>query len=145
MSKTEGFRSTDRVELLARIKDHIQWIKSLTDNPQKIPAMGVRRAFTYKAFNAVDQGTAADVMKKSMLDTWEAGIVDEIPVHLTVHDEVDVSVEKTKRSKEAFREMCQIMSDTIPLKVPIVVDAELGKNWGSTEDFERFISTELAV
>lgn len=91
----------------------------------------IKRAGTYKAFNAVDQGTAADIMKKAMIDVSEAGICDILnPFLLTVHDEVDVSVPRTKIGKETFKEMCHIMENTIQLKVPLLIDGELKKNWG---------------
>jgi DNA polymerase I-like protein with 3'-5' exonuclease and polymerase domains len=91
---------------------------------------GVKRAFTYKALNALLQGSSADMTKKAMLDCYEAGINDVIGAPLlTVHDELDCSVPNTKEGKEAFDEMVNIMENTIKLKIPVRVDADLGNNW----------------
>jgi DNA polymerase-1 len=91
---------------------------------------GVRRAKTYKALNAVIQGSAADQIKKAMVDCDKAGIWDALPLHLTVHDELDVSVPRTKEGQEAFREMVGLMEKAIPLKVPVKADWKIGSNWG---------------
>ena len=107
----------DKTAMRSLVKKHNSW--------------GVKRAKTYKAFNAVDQGTAADIMKKSMVDVWDAGICDILgPFLLTVHDELDVSIKREKKEKEAFKTMCKIMENTIKLKVPLIVDPEIKKNWG---------------
>jgi DNA polymerase I-like protein with 3'-5' exonuclease and polymerase domains len=92
---------------------------------------GIRRAGTYRALNAVIQGSAAEIMKKAMVDCYENGIFDVLPLHLTVHDELDVSRPRTKEAEEAFLEMIRIMETTIPLKVPLRVDWKIGPNWGA--------------
>jgi DNA polymerase I-like protein with 3'-5' exonuclease and polymerase domains len=69
-------------------------------------------------------------MKKSMADAWESGVYEVLTPHLTVHDESDVSVPRGKIGREAWREHTEIMEKTIKFKVPIVVDAALGRNWG---------------
>jgi len=92
--------------------------------------VSAQRWGTYKAFNAVDQGSAADIMKKAMVDCYEAGIFDILPCHLTVHDELDVSVPRNKVGREAFTEMVRLMEQAWPLKIPVIVDHDKGKNWG---------------
>jgi DNA polymerase I-like protein with 3'-5' exonuclease and polymerase domains len=95
--------------------------------------LAVQRWGTYKAFNAVDQGSAADMMKKAMVDCDEAGIFNELPCHLTIHDELDVSIPRTKIGREAFKEMGHLMEETWPLKIPVIVDSDKGKNWGDVK------------
>jgi DNA polymerase I-like protein with 3'-5' exonuclease and polymerase domains len=105
----------------------LAWIRS-----QPRPRGGIKRAFTYKALNAVIQGSAADLMKKAMLDIWESGVCDVLgPPLLTIHDELDWSVPDTKEGREAFSESIRIMENAIKFKVPIVVEAELKADWGS--------------
>ena len=88
----------------------------------------IERADLYKATNYTLQGSAADLMKKAMLDCWKAGVFDETGVpRLTVHDELDFSDPGGK--DEAFREMNHIMETAIKFRVPIKVDGEIGKNW----------------
>lgn len=88
-----------------------------------------RRAKTHKALNALLQGSAADLMKKAMVEMLKAGIFNVLVPHLTVHDEMNVSVPRNAEGKEAFREMVHIMENTIPLKVPVIASANLGGNW----------------
>jgi DNA polymerase I-like protein with 3'-5' exonuclease and polymerase domains len=94
----------------------------------------IRRAFTYAALNHKLQGSAADILKKAMVDIWEAGVNDVLgPPVLTVHDELDHSVPRTKAGEEAAAEARQIMEQCIEIAVPIVVDEERGPNWGQLE------------
>lgn len=99
-----------------------------------IPRKGVRRAGTYKALNALVQGSAADVMKKAMVDCYESGVFDVLVPHLTVHDEMDVSIPRTSIGREAFIEMKRTMENTIEFRVPIVVDVESGPNWARVKE-----------
>jgi DNA polymerase I-like protein with 3'-5' exonuclease and polymerase domains len=82
----------------------------------------LRRSFTHKALNALIQGSSADMTKKAMLDLYDEGFVP----HITVHDELDFSVESRKEA-EMFAE---IMESCVDISVPLKVDVELGPNWG---------------
>ena len=86
----------------------------------------LKRSYTYKALNRLIQGSAADMTKLAMLGLWEEGIVP----HLQVHDEVDISIENTDQARKVAR----IMENCIELAVPLVVDIELGRSWGETEE-----------
>ncbi|ARB06150.1 DNA polymerase [Dinoroseobacter phage vB_DshS-R5C] len=88
-----------------------------------------RRAFTHKALNALLQGSAADLMKKAMVDAWEAGVYDIMVPHLTVHDELNQSVPDTPEGHEAFGELRHIMETTMELSIPIRADGTMGHNW----------------
>jgi DNA polymerase-1 len=91
----------------------------------------------YSMFNRLIQGTAADVMKKGMLDAYEAGIFETLAPHLTVHDEMDVSEPRTKEGREATLELKHIMEDVFELKVPIIADLEVGDNWHDVKPLEE--------
>ena len=82
----------------------------------------LRRSFTHKALNALIQGSSADMTKKAMLDLYEEGIIP----HITVHDELDFSVEDSVQANK-YRD---IMEHCVDLTVPLKVDVELGSNWG---------------
>jgi DNA polymerase I-like protein with 3'-5' exonuclease and polymerase domains len=71
------------------------------------------------------QGSSADMMKQGMLNMYEAGYVP----HLTVHDEVDVSITTEKQMKEIE----QIMLDAVKLVLPLKVDMFMVKNWGESK------------
>ena len=88
----------------------------------------LKRSFTYKALNRLIQGSAADMTKLAMLGLWEEGIVP----HVQVHDEVDISIQDEGQAKKVV----EIMENCVKLSVPLVVDTELGPNWGETEDIK---------
>ena len=117
----------DRKLMEKVVKDEID--KAVKDG-REAPRPGTRRAGTHKALSAVIQGSAADLIKKAMVDIWESGICAVIPPHLTVHDELDSSVPRTAEGKEAFEEQAHLMENAIPFKVPVIVDRELKENWG---------------
>ncbi|MCK9231140.1 MAG: DNA polymerase [Dehalococcoidales bacterium] len=120
----------DKEEMIRIVEKEIKY----TARGDKIPNHGVKRAHTYKAFNAVDQGTAADLMKKAMVDIWESGVCDVLGFPLlTIHDELDWSVPDNKKAKTTFKEMVDIAEKALPLKVPVIVDTETGKSWGELE------------
>ncbi len=98
----------------------------------------------YTMYNRLVQGSAADLMKKAMYDIDQAGIFDVLAPHLTVHDELDLSVPRTKEGAEAFKETKHIMETCIELKVPIVADMELGTNWSNVEEVKN-LSKELGI
>ncbi len=108
-------------------------IRNAQVNKDLIPRGGIRRAGTHKALSALVQGSAADLIKKAMVDCYEAGVLDVLSLHLTVHDELDESVPKNKEGSEAFAEMARLMEKAISFKVPVIIDASTGKNWGETK------------
>lgn len=115
-------------------------------NPD-IDALGrsaIRRAWTYKALNYVIQGSAADIMKKAMVEIFEAGLTTAhggpLSFHLTVHDEADISIPPTKEGIEAYREMKHIMETSTKLALPILADGEMGPSWGDMRDAEKVIA-----
>ena len=89
----------------------------------------------YRALCRVIQGSAAETIKLGTLNAYEAGIFDVLPPHMTVHDELDVSVPRTPAGREAFRELCHIMEQPIPFKVPMKVEGEIMAHWGDQEEY----------
>jgi len=92
------------------------------------------RAMTYIAINSILQGSAADYLKKAMLDCWKAGIFEVTGVpKLQVHDELNFSViDHSPVQNEAYREMKHRMENALPTKVPMLLSRERGPTWGST-------------
>ena len=64
-----------------------------------------------------------------MIKIYEAGLLDEIDLKLTVHDELDFSVPQDKQ--KCFEDSLQIMKTCVDLKVPLTVDVEKGDSWGT--------------
>ena len=73
------------------------------------------------------QGGAADIMKRALVEGYEAGL--PLP-SLTVHDEIDGALGYEGAVKWQTV-MCEVFSDR--LKVPMRVDLEHGPNWGQLE------------
>lgn len=91
----------------------------------------VKRAWTYAALNRVLQGSAADLMKKAMVLTWQSGACDVLGAPLiTVHDELDLSVPRNPVAEEALAEVKRCMEEAIRLRVPVIAELERGANWG---------------
>lgn len=110
-------------------KDKIYLPNARYQELEPIERRGYKRARIHVALNSLLQGSAADLMKKSMVNAYQAGLFKELIPHLTVHDELDVSVPKTKRGGEAFKELIHIMENSITLNVPVLADAKTGRNW----------------
>lgn len=81
-------------------------------------------------FNRLIQGSAGDIMKKAMVASYNAGLFNVLVPHITVHDEMNVSVPKTSEGKEALAEMVNIMRTCVKLRVPLKVDCVIAGNWG---------------
>ncbi len=102
---------------------------SLSECYSHYPKQELKRAYTHTAMNALIQGSSADITKSAMIKIYEAGLLDEIDLKLTVHDELDFSVSRDKQ--KCFDESLQIMKTCVNLKVPLKVDVEKGDNWGT--------------
>lgn len=88
---------------------------------QKWPEEQLERAYTYKAFNGLVQGGAADQTKKALVDIASAVRVPQ----MTVHDEISVAVHDEKEA----RIVQECMVNAIPLLAPVRTDMELGRSW----------------
>ncbi len=90
----------------------------------------LRQAAERMAVNSVIQGTAADLIKKAMVDVDEALAAGslEARVILQVHDEL--VFEAPNSEVEAVSRLARdTMQDVHPLRVPLVVDVGTGANW----------------
>lgn len=89
-----------------------------------------RQAAERTAINAPMQGTAADIIKRAMIDVdaWlQQGNMDAVMV-MQVHDELVFEV-KTAEVDAFIDGVCQRMEAAGQLDVPLVVDARAGNNW----------------
>jgi DNA polymerase I-like protein with 3'-5' exonuclease and polymerase domains len=97
----------------------------------------------HKALNRLLQGSCADWIKQAMLDAYEDGVFDVLTLLLTVHDELDDSIPRTREGFEAIKELHHIMVNTFSLNVPVLVGMDLGPNWGTLEEFDEFDSPSV--
>jgi DNA polymerase I len=90
----------------------------------------LRQAAERQAINAPMQGTAADIIKRAMIDlhSWLVGKQDQIRMLLQVHDELVFEIQDGSVSEfqEGIRSR---MSNAATLKVPLVVDIGVGRTW----------------
>jgi len=96
----------------------------------------IRAAAERMAINMPIQGTAADLMKLAMIEVLKEiknnFSADEVKMILQVHDELVFEVKKNLVKKFSAR-VKEIMENVYQLRVPIIVDVEVGDNWGETE------------
>lgn len=84
----------------------------------------------YPVFNYLIQGTAADIMKFSLVECYKQGVYDILKLHLLVHDETGTSIPKSLEGIDAYKQQQYILGNTIKLSVPIIAEADYGPNWG---------------
>jgi DNA polymerase-1 len=91
----------------------------------------IRGAAERVAVNLPIQGSAADILKRAMIDVHAAlpslagGRTRMI---LTVHDELLFEAPK-ETAEEAAAALREIMERAVPLRVPLTVDVGIGENW----------------
>jgi DNA polymerase-1 len=82
------------------------------------------------AINAPIQGSAADIIKKAMIDVQQEMEKQDLESRmlLQVHDELVFDMKKSE--KEILMKIVkEKMERTIKLDVPLVVDIGVGENW----------------
>ena len=117
-AKLHGF-----VETFYGTRRYISGINSTNKNVQ---AQAVRMAV-----NTVVQGTAANIIKKVMIELHEEFKNDEnIKMLLQVHDELIFEV-RDEFAKEYMEKIENIMENTVKFKkVPLKANGSVAKNWG---------------
>ena len=102
-----------------------RYIPELNSNNFMVRKFGERAAM-----NTPIQGTAADIMKKAMIDVYRAlkerGLKSKIV--LQIHDELLIETEENEidEVKEILK---SCMENVITLKVPLLVEIDEGKSW----------------
>jgi DNA polymerase-1 len=93
-------------------------------------SFAARQGAERAAINAPMQGTAADIIKRAMIeiDHWLAPHPDEIRMLLQVHDELVFEIREDRLAH--YRDgIAERMSAAAELAVPLVVDVGIGANW----------------
>lgn len=135
-------RYFERYPGVARFMENIRaqasergYVETLSGRRLYVPEINARQharrqAAERTAINAPMQGTAADIIKRAMIDVdaWlQQGNMDAVMV-MQVHDELVFEVKATEA--DAFiAEVRQRMEAAGQLDVPLVVDARAGHNW----------------
>jgi DNA polymerase-1 len=91
----------------------------------------VRAEAERQAMNTPVQGSAADLIKKAMIDLDGAlrrrGLATRLV--LQIHDELLLEAPEGE-AEVALRLVKEVMEGALTLDVPLVVDARVGRNWG---------------
>lgn len=94
----------------------------------------LQEGFEHKALNRKLQGSCADWIKRAMLEAYEAGVTQELFLSLTVHDELDSSVPRTRAGAQAARELHRLLENSYLLSIPVYAGVDLGASWGTLEE-----------
>jgi DNA polymerase-1 len=122
----------DRTRLQAREQGYVETVFGRRLYLENIASrnQGLRAGAERAAINAPMQGTAADIIKRAMIDIdgWLAAHRSRALMILQVHDElvfeVDAGFVETLLPEVGAR-----MAAAAELKVPLVVDSGVGDNW----------------
>lgn len=123
------------VQNIAKLQGYVMTIGGRYQHKPKAefdPVTAKMNDFIYKMLNKLIQGSAADILKFSLLKCWDDGLFDVLTMHLTVHDENVVSIPYNKTGTEAMVEFVNNMNMSFndKLKVPMKASVEVGPDWG---------------
>lgn len=118
------------------------YVKTLSGRRQRMPL----DKGTYKLINYLIQGSAADILKKGLVDAWDAGVFTVLKLHATVHDESVFSIPRTREGLEACEHFYKCLANAYKLKIPLGVDTEIGPDWGHcNEDNWKSFKSEVGI
>jgi DNA polymerase-1 len=112
------------------------WVTTLLGRRRQIPQINssnrlLRQEAERSAINTPLQGTAADIIKKAMIELDAVlpnrGLSGQMLLQL--HDELLFEV-PTAELAETAKLARQVMENVAPVTVPLTVDLRTGKNWG---------------
>jgi DNA polymerase-1 len=110
-------------------------VRTLMGRLRRLPDIGarnfqVRAEAERQAVNAPVQGSAADLIKKAMIDLHQelAGRNLDARLILQIHDELLLEVSE-ESAEEAKALVSSVMEGALELVVPLVADAHLGRTW----------------
>jgi DNA polymerase-1 len=90
----------------------------------------MRQAAERTAINAPMQGSAADIIKRAMINMhhWLADTDLDVKMIMQVHDELIFEVAE-KDLDAAKEKIVDIMQNSSQIDVPLLVEAGVGDNW----------------
>jgi DNA polymerase-1 len=122
----------DRTRLQAREQGYVETVFGRRLYLENIASrnQGLRAGAERAAINAPMQGTAADIIKRAMIDIdgWLAGHRSRALMVLQVHDELVFEVDEGFVD-ELLAQAAARMAAAASLRVPLVVDSGIGLDW----------------
>ncbi len=115
------------------------YVKTIFGRRRYIPEINsrnsARRKFSERiAVNTPIQGSAADIIKKAMIELLKRFNLNEgeVKMLLQIHDELLFEV-PAGNADEVIGEVKEIMENSVRLSVPLTVDFKKGENWRDLE------------
>lgn len=106
-------------------RDNDGWVETIFGRKLKVDP-----AHAYKANNAIIQGTAADVLKRALVNMANAGLEDYMVV--PVHDEILLSVPRDPKIMEEVRHETAVAMSDSSMSVPLTAGPSEGyESWGA--------------
>ena len=122
----------DRTRALAKEQGYVETLFGRRLHLPEINARNKMRvqAAERTAINAPMQGTAADIIKRAMLevDSWLRTEQPDARMIMQVHDELVFEVAQAEVDAIGGK-ICQLMSGAAELAVPLLVESGSGNNW----------------
>jgi DNA polymerase I len=119
------------------------WVTTLMGRRRQIPQIAsknrlVRQEAERSAVNTPLQGSAADIIKKAMLEVESAlhqqGLNGQML--LQIHDELLLETPR-EQLPDTAKVVRRVMEKVVSLKIPLVVDLRAGANWGELYPLEK--------
>ncbi len=122
----------DETRIAAKERGYVETVyKRRLYLPEINAKNAARRQYAERtAINAPMQGTAADIIKRAMISIREyiRDQEDSISMIMQVHDELVFEVAEGE-VEQRRRQICELMTAAGDLRVPLLVEAGIGKNW----------------
>jgi DNA polymerase-1 len=125
-------RYMEETRQLARTRGYVETVfgRRLYLNDITSRNAALRQGAERAAINAPMQGTAADIIKRAMIevDRWLHASKIDARLIMQVHDELVFEVRQEIRD-DLIAKVRQVMSAAAELRIPLKVDAGSGSNW----------------
>ncbi|MFL6617337.1 MAG: DNA polymerase I [Povalibacter sp.] len=125
-------RYMEETRQLARTRGYVETVfgRRLYLNDITSRNAALRQGAERAAINAPMQGTAADIIKRAMIevDRWLIDSGFDARLIMQVHDELVFEV-RSELKDELMLNARKLMSDAAQLRIPLKVDAGAGHNW----------------
>ncbi len=112
------------------------YVTTLMNRRRAVPHLrsknfNLRSADQRIAVNTVIQGSAADIIKKAMIDMNNVIRNEKLPCSmvLQVHDELLLE-SKTEQAQEILNRLISVMENAVDLSVPLSANGDVGNSWG---------------
>jgi DNA polymerase-1 len=123
---------------LDKVKDQ-GWVSSLSGRRRSVPEMSsrnsdIRGTAERVARNAAVQNSAADLLKKFLVEIHPRLDTPELPVKLVAQVRDELIFELPKKSLETVAaSLMSVLEESMKLSIPVVAEARSGRNWAEVE------------